>query len=84
MTVRAAFRSSHCSSFASSGDSGAGLKWEYTIDGLVLQSDFSGEILGQTAYDVKTQLGGGFDFNCAVGQATNTASGWGSCPVVNR
>lgn len=64
------------------GDSGSGAKWEYTIDGVIVQGSGS-QVLFNTAFDVKTQLS--FDFNCAApGPHYLSAGSWGSCPVVDR
>ncbi len=64
------------------GDSGAGAKYSYTIDGIIVEAAPSGEVLFGTAYDVKAQLG--FDFNCASGARYLPANQWGACPAVNR
>ncbi len=71
---------------AGGGDSGSGAKYSNTIDGIITHSAIGqGEVLFNTAYDVQRILGNGyFYFNCAVGQTTQSASSWGSCPAINR
>jgi hypothetical protein len=72
----------------SGGDSGSGLigpvqsPGDTTIDAIhACGSGTSG--FGNTAFDVKTQLG--FDFNCASTAVTGrAASAWGACPTYNR
>lgn len=68
------------------GDSGAGLKWNDTLDGILICCSNPGETttLMITAYDVKRGLAGGFDFNCAVGFARKDADEWGACPAIDR
>lgn len=64
------------------GDSGSGAKWDYTIDGIIVEGSGT-EVLFQTSYDVETQLG--FDFNCASpGPHYLLPSEWDPCPVVDR
>lgn len=65
------------------GDSGSGVKWEYTIDGLLVAGDGeTGPSYFHTAYDLQDITG--TQFNCAVGETTNRAGDWGSCPGVDR
>jgi len=69
------------------GDSGAGMKWEYTIDGILTDiTDPAGDLFFQTAYHTQYTLGNGyFYFNCAAGETTETdPADWGVCPAVNR
>ena len=67
---------------ARSGDSGAGFKWDYRIDGMLTAlSGFNA--VAMTAYDVKTTLGSGFDYNCALVRQTTSPSYWGTCPAVD-
>ncbi len=69
------------------GDSGSGLIGptagaQVTIDAIhACGAGTTG--YGNTAYDVKTQLG--FDFNCASSVVTGrAAANWGACPVYDR
>ena len=69
------------------GDSGSGFigpvaSPDVTIDAILACQSGSASF-GNTAYDVKTQLG--FDFNCASTPVTGrAASAWGACPTYDR
>lgn len=58
-----------------SGDSGSGMKFANTWDGIAYAKDTTYAYF-YPAYSVKTDLQ--FDFNCVTG---GNPSGWGSCPL---
>lgn len=68
------------------GDSGAGMKWNYRIDGILVDLLPNSEALFHTAYDVQTALAGGsFSFNCySPGSIVRSnPQNWGTCPKAN-
>lgn len=74
-----------------SGDSGTGMHWGETIDGLlILRGTFSNGATDRgyfhTAEDVRAGLRGSFDFNCwHNGQRNRHQNDWlATCPDVNR
>ncbi len=69
------------------GDSGAGVIGEVQLTASSIDAILScgGPLysIGNTAYDVKTQLQ--FDFNCASSAVTGRSpSNWGACPTIDR
>ncbi len=65
------------------GDSGAGFKWDYRIDGVLTSYDIYNKAIFMTAFDVKTTLGSTFDYNCASTKSTLQPWDWATCPAVD-
>ncbi len=74
------------------GDSGAGMHWGETIDGLhvrrwnPINSSITDRGFMHTAEDVRDDLRGTFDYNCwHNGQTNRHRSDWlATCPTIDR
>lgn len=71
------------------GDSGTGMHWGETIDGLQIREGNlrfrKDRVFFHTAEDVRSGLRGSFDFNCwHNGQQNRPPSFWTPCTTVNR
>ena len=71
--------------FSQGGDSGAGLLYAGTADGILVWHVDANNSAFMTTYYVQVELGNGYFYlNCAPTATTKTPSQWGSCPIVDR